>query len=80
MMAIIVLNVDDERLGKVMPDGAAEWPLVDVFGNPYERINASMLRLRKPFFVVVPPDGQRRIEDVSVATKPTRQEKADDEK
>jgi hypothetical protein len=80
-MGIIVLNVDDERLGTITPDGSAIWPLVDVFGKPYERINATMLRLDKPFFVVVPPDAQHRWESVQVAApaKPAKAPKSEAE-
>jgi hypothetical protein len=63
----IVLSANDDRLGAYAPDGSFEkWPVKDVFGNEYERSHATVHRLSASAFVVVPPDGEKNIETLTI--------------
>lgn len=63
------LTPDDERLGKLNPDGSiARWPLVNIFGAPVDR-NVATLRGVPGGFVVVPPLADHLL-DITVGSAP----------
>ncbi len=66
MINLIVIDdmqPDDPRWGHYKPDGSIErWPATDVLGAGYEQINATVHPIDSERFVVIPPDGTRRID------------------
>ena len=53
-METINLNPQDVRVGTKNADGSVKaWPVVDIRGKGYERVNATIWSLEEPYFVVL---------------------------